>query len=579
MKKSPIQLNILATTVLLTLSYNANAVTFPLPPEANGLIGNPADRKIVKATKAETLLDIARQHDLGQNQIVWANKKVDRWLPSKEVEYTKLDKEGNKVISKGKGKDIFIPRSYLLPKIKREGIVLNLPEYRMYYYHNGQVTTHPISIGRQDWNTPLGRTRIIKKTKNPTWTPPASIRREHAALGDILPAVWPAGPNNPLGLYKMSLGRAGYLIHSTNKPLGVGMRVSHGCIRMYPEDIERIFPSIKEGTVVQILNNPIKVGWSNNGLYISVHPDLDDVPRSYQARLSKAMALIQEASAGEPVSISGSLLKKALTESNGIPVALHKGARVLSPLLMDTLPSSQLAPSSSIKTFQAKPATAIKSRSIQAKTATAGTLPPPPTNIGAKKASLAPQPKKITVPLSKKVAKTTAPPKLKKEVVKTATLETKKPVLKTTALVSKKEVIKKAVPKAKKQIVNATPPVLKKKVVNVPKKPYVPTPIATPRLKAPPPKVITPSNGYSGASNSTVKTAQPTRSSLPPPPRLKKTPKKVAKKPAPSLKAAPKLKAKAPKAAPKLKAKTPKAPLPRLNKKPEPEFSILKGAR
>ncbi|MCK5872579.1 MAG: L,D-transpeptidase family protein, partial [Methylococcales bacterium] len=497
--------------------------------------------------------DIARQYDLGQNQIVWANKKVDRWLPSKEVEYTKLDKEGNKVISKGKGKDIFIPRSYLLPKIKREGIVLNLPEYRLYYYRNGQVTTHPISIGRQNWNTPLGRTRIIKKTKNPTWTPPASIRREHAALGDILPAVWPAGPDNPLGLYKMSLGRAGYLIHSTNKPLGVGMRVSHGCIRMYPEDIERIFPSIKEGTVVQILNQPIKVGWSNNGLYISVHPDLDDKQqRGYQTRLAEAMRLIQEASVGELINIHGSLLKKALTESNGIPVALYKGTRALPPLLMDNVPQSQSAPTP-VKKFEAKPvaSTAIapkksptKPRSIQSKSHLAGTRPPPPVSVGVK-TSL--QPKEVTPP-SKKVVKT-AVPIPKKAVVKKATIAIKKPVLKATALVGKKEAVKKVTPKVPKK---------------APKKAYVPTPVAPPRLKAIQPKVSKPRNGYTESRNSTVKSAKPTRSALPPPPRLKKIPKAVVKKPTPL---------------PKIKAPVSKAPLPRLNKKTTPEFSILKGAR
>lgn len=551
MKKLPVKLNCLAASILLTLSYNANALTFPLPPENNGLLGNPAKKKIVKALKTETLLDIARQHDLGQNQIVWANKKVDRWLPSKPSLFTKLDKEGNKTTSKGKGKDIFIPRSYLLPKIEREGIVLNLPEYRLYYYHNGQVTTHPISIGRQNWNTPLGRTRIVKKTKNPTWTPPASIRREHAAQGEILPAVWPAGPNNPLGLYKMSLGRAGYLIHSTNKPLGVGMRVSHGCIRMYPEDIERIFPSIKEGTVVQILNNPIKVGWSDNGLYISVHPDLDDNRRSYQTRQAEAMTLIQEASVGQSINISGSLLKKALTESNGIPVALYKGVRIIMPppSLIEDSPDSQLAPTP-VKTFKAKPLTAApkKSTLAQAKPPTLGTRPPPPRNVVTKKTKV--QLKKNIAPVSKKIVKP-APPVLKKAVVKKVIPTTKKPVLKTTAQV-------------KKPI--AAPPALKKKVVKKPKTRSV-TP---PRLKATPSKEKTTKSGYHRSSNSTIRTAKPTRSSLPPPPRLDKTPKKVVKKPTPTLKA------KAPVVKRKVVTK-PKAPLPRLHKKPE--FSILKGVK
>ena len=381
MNKPSIKRNLLATLVLSTVCYNAHAASFRALPEQNALLGNPEIKKHVKAHKSETLLDIARAHDLGQNQIVWANKKVDRWLPSKPVKKTLKDKDNNEVETLGKGKDILIPNSYILPNIKREGIVLNLPEYRLYFYNQGQVVTHPISIGRQNWNTPLGATKIIEMKRNPTWTPPASIRREHAAMGDILPAVFPAGPDNPLGLFAMRLGRAGYLIHSTNKPLGVGMRVSHGCIRMYPEDIKRIFPSVKKGTPVFILNNPIKVGWGDNGLYISVHPDLDDARRSEQERLQVALNLIEEAKTGEMIQISGSLLKKALKESNGIPVAIYKGARRLPPppSLINNIqptPVSQNSPPLPSKKIRTP-------RLLRTQQQAAGTLPPPPKNLQA----------------------------------------------------------------------------------------------------------------------------------------------------------------------------------------------------
>jgi L,D-transpeptidase ErfK/SrfK len=378
MIKLPIKCSCLATVLLLTLGHNANATVFLLPATHDHSLIGIADKQIyVKATANETLLDIARKHDLGQNQIVKANKNVDRWMPSKPTEKTILDKEGNQFLRLGDGKSIHIPNSYLLPNTERKGIVLNLPEYRLYYYRDGQVITHPISIGRVDWNTPLGKTSILAKVRNPTWTPPASIRREHAAQGDILPAVFPAGPDNPLGLYAMRLARAGYLIHSTNKPLGVGMRVSHGCIRMYPEDIERIFPFVAVGTSVEIVNEPIKVGWSRDGLYIEIHPDLDNNAWSYQQRLDFALNLIEQAKGNELITISGSVLKKAIVESNGIPVMLYKGAKMFA-----TTPTTFIQP----QTQPIIPATPPAQKQPNSTTPTALsnqteptlTIPPPP---------------------------------------------------------------------------------------------------------------------------------------------------------------------------------------------------------
>jgi len=259
----------------------------------------------------DTLLDIARAFDLGQNEILLANPTVDRWMP-------------------GENTKVRIPSTRLLPDTPHNGLVLNLPEYRLYYYprhkknKQKRVITHPISIGRVDWDTPLGKTRIIAKKENPTWTPPKSIKAEHAAQGEILPDVFPAGPNNPLGLFALRLGVPGYLIHSTNKPYGVGMRVSHGCIRMYPEDIEKLFPQVRRGTVVYIVNQAIKVGWSDNQLYIEVYPELEGKDISYAERLSIALDLIEQANNQQMPVINGTLLKRALQQSNGIPVAIFE---------------------------------------------------------------------------------------------------------------------------------------------------------------------------------------------------------------------------------------------------------------
>lgn len=298
---------------LCLVSNIAFATSFPYPQRpSDNLIGNlPDDPKYAYANEEDTLLDIARNFDIGQVEILLANPAVDRWLP-------------------GKSTKVKIPNGRLLPATPHQGLVLNLPEFRLYYYpkqiqnHSRTVITHPISIGRVDWDTPLGETRIIAKTRNPVWIPPASIRAEHAAEGDILPKVFPAGPDNPLGLYALRLGVPGYLIHSTNKPYGVGMRVSHGCIRMYPEDIEKLFYKIDTGTPVYIVNQAIKVGWSDNILYIEVYPELEGNQNSFEYRLNNALDLIEQADNMQMPVLDGNALRLALIQSYGIPVAIFK---------------------------------------------------------------------------------------------------------------------------------------------------------------------------------------------------------------------------------------------------------------
>ena len=298
---------------LLIISNFVFATSFLYPD-------NPRDKLIedeikethyVLAKQEDTILDIARDFDIGQNEIILVNPTVDRWLP-------------------GENTKVRIPNSRLLPNTPHKGLVLNLPEFRLYYYpeqskdESRVVITHPISIGRVDWNTPLGKTRIIAKNKNPVWIPPKSIKEEHAAEGDILPDIYPAGPDNPLGLFALRLGVPGYLIHSTNKPYGVGMRVSHGCIRMYPEDIEKLFPQVKIGTQVYIVNQPIKVGWSGNSLYIEVYPDLEGNELSIEDKLNLALDLIEQANYGQIPVLDSNALKLALQRSNGIPVAIFE---------------------------------------------------------------------------------------------------------------------------------------------------------------------------------------------------------------------------------------------------------------
>ncbi len=286
-------------------------VSFDYPKKVGDkLLGSGIEvAQYATAKQQDTLLDIARDYDLGQNEILLANPNVDRWLP-------------------GEGTSVKIPNARLLPEVPHEGLVLNLPEFRLYFFPEPEINqprkvmTHPVSIGRVDWDTPLGKTWITAKTRNPVWRPPQSIKDEHAAKGEILPDVVPAGADNPLGLFALRLAVPGYLIHSTNKPYGVGMRVSHGCVRMYPEDIEKLFPLVKKGLPVYIINQPIKVGWSGNYLYIEVYPDLEGNERSYSEKLNAAFDLIEQENGGFLPVIDGLRLKYALQASNGIPVAI-----------------------------------------------------------------------------------------------------------------------------------------------------------------------------------------------------------------------------------------------------------------
>ncbi len=248
--------------LLLGLPFAALAEVYEMPADGNDVVGALTT---VAARADDTLLDIARRHGLGYEDIVRANPDVDTWLP-------------------GEGTEVVLPTRFILPPGPRIGIVLNLAEYRMYYFptpkadETAVVMTYPMSIGRMDWETPLGRTSIISKVRNPSWYPPESIRAEHAADGRPLPRIVPAGPDNPLGQYAMRLGLPGYLIHGTNRPAGVGMRVTHGCVRMFPEDIGFLFGQVKVNTPVRIINEPVKMGWDNDELVVEVHRTLEFVP-------------------------------------------------------------------------------------------------------------------------------------------------------------------------------------------------------------------------------------------------------------------------------------------------------------
>jgi L,D-transpeptidase ErfK/SrfK len=300
----------LSPVLALLLAWPAAADQYTLPAAGTDVVGET----LTTQTEAkDTLLDVARRYGLGYEEITNANPGVDPWLP-------------------GAGTVVVVPKQRLLPQAPRSGIVINLPEHRLYWYpptpagSEPVVWTFPVSIGKMDWHTPLGKTTIVSKIRNPTWTPPPSVRDEHAKRGDILPPVVPAGPDNPLGLYAMRLGIPGgaYLIHGTNRPAGVGMQVTHGCMRLYPEDIEALFRMVPVNTQVTIVNQPYKWGWQDGDLLIEVHPPLRE-DSSEPPSLTDLTRLIVEATRSQPIAVDWIGAERTWREARGIPTPVAVG--------------------------------------------------------------------------------------------------------------------------------------------------------------------------------------------------------------------------------------------------------------
>lgn len=249
--------------LLFLLAMAAEASQYELTPGSD-IVG---EVEVISANHEDTFFEYARRYNVGIDELRHANPGVDLLLP-------------------GEGTEIIIPTRYVLPDAPRRGIVINIPEYRLYYFPDddeGRVHTYPLGIGREGWGTPYGRTSVVRKTHLPTWYPPESVREEHAARGDPLPTVVPPGPDNPLGEHAMYLGFPSYLIHGTNEPAGVGMRVSHGCIRMFPQDVAALFEMVGPGTPVTIVNQPYKMGWGEGGLYLEAHPPLSEEQEDWTA--------------------------------------------------------------------------------------------------------------------------------------------------------------------------------------------------------------------------------------------------------------------------------------------------------
>src|SRR5215470_20417856 len=214
------------------------------PKVAHSVVGSS---RFYQAQKGDTLLDVARYYGLGYNEIEEANPGVDPWIPPQ-------------------GQVLVLPTEFVLPDTPYNGLVLNIPEMRLYYYQsagNGTtvVITYPVGLGRDEWRTPAGAFKVTEKDVNPKWVLPESIKAEHRRDGRPAPDFIPGGdPDNPLGKYRLQLSLPLYGIHGTDIPWGVGMQVSHGCVRLYPEDIERLYPRVPIGTPGEFTYQAIKFG-------------------------------------------------------------------------------------------------------------------------------------------------------------------------------------------------------------------------------------------------------------------------------------------------------------------------------
>jgi L,D-transpeptidase ErfK/SrfK len=276
--------------------------------------------QIVKTSKEDTLTDIARRFNVGYEEILRANPKVDPWLP-------------------GADRPIVVPTQFVIPNAPRTGVVINIAAMRLFYFpphKSGEpqvVITHPIGIGKMGWATPEGVTKIVRRQADPTWRVPPSVIKEHHENGEELEKVIGPGPENPLGRYAFYLQWPSYLIHGTNKPAGVGLRSSHGCIRLYPEDIAQLYDSVPIGTQVRVVNQPYVFGWHEGQLYLQPFDVLEDDSRDWKkpqrARWTKAISANQTKqlkSHGEQV--NWDLVASLSKEPRGVtvPVSLTDGS-------------------------------------------------------------------------------------------------------------------------------------------------------------------------------------------------------------------------------------------------------------
>jgi L,D-transpeptidase ErfK/SrfK len=260
--------------------------------------------RFIRLKKGDTLPDIARHFSLGLNGVSASNPGVDIWVPEA-------------------GERIILPLSYILPDAPRKGIVINLAAMRLFQFKGNSeslaVVTFPVGVGTEERPSPMGQMHVDRKTHRPTWHVPASIAKDHLKKGDPLPAAVLPGPQNPLGEYALYLSKPSYLIHGTNKPASVGLRATNGCIRLYPEDIKRLYENTPVNTPVSFINQPYLLGQSNGVVYLEVHGSTEGSDTAEFDRIYAKLRIIEKESGR---ALDWSKVKKVLAEARGIPVPI-----------------------------------------------------------------------------------------------------------------------------------------------------------------------------------------------------------------------------------------------------------------
>jgi L,D-transpeptidase ErfK/SrfK len=292
------------------------ADTFPLPPPGVDIVG---ELRVVIAKQEDTLLDIARRFNLGYNEITAANPAVDAWVP-------------------GEGTRVIVPSQFILPPGPRHGVVLNLAQMRLFYFveakkgQPAQVVTQPVGIGTDYARTPLGETRVVRKMPDPIWRPSRDIREEHVAGGHWLEAEVKPGPDNPLGKYALYLGLSGgYLIHGTNKPWGIGMRVSHGCIRLYPEGIEALYPYVPVGAPVRIINERFLLGWREGVPYLQAFGEIEEEAPGATDLTPLVQVLLKKTGRSGPPDWAKAM--RVASERRGLPLPISPASQTSDEIL------------------------------------------------------------------------------------------------------------------------------------------------------------------------------------------------------------------------------------------------------
>lgn len=287
-------------TVSASLMYAGwlQAATYDITPDTK-IVGEIFTAKV---QYNDTFDELSRRYDIGYYELVDANPHVDPWEPRE-------------------GDTITIPSQFILPPGPRQGIVVNLAELRLYFYapDGKSVSTFPIGIGSEVWPTPVTTGTVLQKKEHPSWYVPDSIMKEHTERGDYLPRVVGPGPENPLGDYALKLSIPGYLIHGTNMKTGIGRRITHGCMRMFPSDIKELFSMVSVGTPVRIIHVPMKEAWVDNTLYVEMHPALPEYEAPNVDLVGELMNAMYHEGPNGNFEVDWSKIRAMAKNANGIP--------------------------------------------------------------------------------------------------------------------------------------------------------------------------------------------------------------------------------------------------------------------